>query len=137
MSDDNNNNLDDVNEQSFTSNNDFDDFDFVEEYSETAEVKHENQLDDDETGAAINVGVIGVGGGGGKIAKAFLDLGFNKTLLINTTEKDQPLNIDEKHFVHIPDSDGAAKDISIGKRVFNENRNRFLCKQCRQNKSFY
>ena len=132
MSDDNNNILDNLTEEAVeetveetpatpVSSNDFDDFDFIEDYSEAAEVKHENQLDDNEAGAAINVGVIGVGGGGGKIAKAFLDLGFNKTLLINTTEKDQPLNIDQKHFVHIPGSDGAAKDINIGKKAFNEN----------------
>ena len=125
MSDDNNNILDNLTEEVVeevsTPSNDFDDFDFIEDYSEAAEVKHENQLDDNETGAAINVGIIGVGGGGGKIAKAFLDLGFNKTLLINTTEKDQPLNIDQKHFVHIPGSDGAAKDINIGKKAFNEN----------------
>ena len=136
MSDDNNNILDNLTEEVIeetieevveetpaapVSNNDFDDFDFVDQYSEAAEVKHENQLDDNETGAAINVGIIGIGGGGGKIAKAFLDLGFNKTLLINTTEKDQPLNIDQKHFVHIPGSDGAAKDINIGKKAFNEN----------------
>ena len=50
MSDDNNNILDnlteDVVEEASTTNSDFDDFDFIEDYSESAEVKHENQLDD-------------------------------------------------------------------------------------------
>ena len=118
MNDNDNNDPDSVDEDSFTSNNDFD---FVEQYSESVEVRHENQLPDNETDSAINVGIIGIGGGGGKIAKAFLDLGFNKTLLINTTEKDQPLNIGQEHLVHMPGSDGAAKDINVGKRVFNEN----------------
>ena len=61
------------------------------------------------------------GGGGGKLAKAFLDLGFNKTLLINTTAKDQPEGIDPKHLVLIPDADGVAKNISYGKSVFQSN----------------
>ena len=100
---------------------DFEDFDFIEQYGESEEVKNEDQLPDNETGAAISVGVVGVGGGGGKIAKSFLDLGFNKTLLINTTEKDQPMGIDEVHFVHVPGSDGAAKDTTIGKKVFKDN----------------
>ena len=45
------------------------------------------------TGQSAVIKVIGIGGGGGKLAKAFLDLGFNKTILINTTEKDE---VDEK-----------------------------------------
>jgi len=100
---------------------DFEDFDFIDQYSDSDEVRNEDQLPDNENGAAISVGVVGIGGGGGKIAKAFLDLGFNKTLLINTTEKDQPTGIEEQHFIHIPGSDGAAKDISIGKKVLSEN----------------
>ena len=99
-----------------------DNFDFIEQYDEdNIEITHDNQLPENETGAAINIGVIGVGGGGGKLAKAFLDLGFNKTLLINTTEKDQPDDIDEIHFIHVPGADGAAKDTEVGKRVFKEN----------------
>ena len=97
------------------------DFDFVEQYGEAVEVKHENQLPECESGSALSVGIIGIGGGGGKMAKAFLDVGFNKTLLINTTEKDQPIGIGENHFVLVPGSDGAAKDVTIGKKVFKEN----------------
>ena len=133
MSDNDNNNLDNVDEESFAeevenvseesfvSINDFEDFDFIDQYGESEEVKNEDQLPDNEAGAAISIGVVGVGGGGGKIAKSFLDLGFNKTLLINTTEKDQPTGIEEAHFIHVPGSDGAAKDISVGKKVLSEN----------------
>ena len=63
----------------------------------------------------------GVGGGGGKIAKAFLDLGFTKTLLVNTTEKDQPSGVDPQHFVLVPGADGVGKDIALGKKVISEN----------------
>ncbi len=99
----------------------FDDFDFIDSYGEAVEVKHENQLPENDAETAINVGIVGVGGGGGKLAKAFLEQGFNKTILINTTEKDQPLGLDEQHLVLVPGSDGAAKDVTIGKRVFSEN----------------
>ena len=66
------------------------DFDFVDHYGEAEEVSNEDQLPDNETGSSLNCAIIGVGGGGGKMAKAFLDIGFNKTLLINTTAKDIP-----------------------------------------------
>ena len=99
-----------------------DDFDFVEHYSATDVVVDENLLPDNEAVTAINCAFVGVGGGGGKIAKAFLDLGFNKTLLVNTTEKDQPEGIDAKHLVIIPDSDGVGKDIKYGKRILKTNR---------------
>ena len=66
------------------------DFDFIEHYGEETEVNHEDQLPDNDVPTSLNCAFVGVGGGGGKLAKAFLDLGFNKTLLINTTAKDQP-----------------------------------------------
>ena len=95
------------------------DFDFIEHYGEPAEVKHEDQLADNEAVSSLNCAFVGVGGGGGKLAKAFLDLGFNKTLLINTTAKDQPEGVDPKHLVLIPDADGVGKDVDNGKAVFN------------------
>lgn len=98
-----------------------DDFDFLEAYGAVEEVKNDDQLDDNSAVSALNCAVVGVGGGGGKIAKAFLDLGFTKTLLLNTTEKDQPDNVDPKHLVLIPDADGVAKDVAYGKRVLEDN----------------
>jgi len=98
-----------------------DDFDFIEHYGEDEDVNHENQLAENEVDVSINCAIIGVGGGGGKMAKAFLDLGFNKTLLINTTPKDIPADVDEQHVVLIPDSDGIGKDVSLGKSVFDSN----------------
>tara|TARA_R110002020_G_scaffold5697_1_gene23405 strand:- start:798 stop:1835 length:1038 start_codon:yes stop_codon:yes gene_type:complete len=95
------------------------DFDFIEHYGEETEVNHEDQLPDNDVPTSLNCAFVGVGGGGGKLAKAFLDLGFNKTLLINTTAKDQPEDIDPKHLVLIPDADGVGKDVDNGKVVFN------------------
>jgi len=93
------------------------DFDFVEHYGEAEEVNHEDLLPENEAVSSLNCAFIGVGGGGGKLAKAFLDLGFNKTLLINTTDKDQPQDIDPQHLVLIPDADGIGKDVDNGKSV--------------------
>jgi cell division GTPase FtsZ len=95
------------------------DFDFIEHYGESTEVSHEDQLPENEAESSLNCAFVGIGGGGGKLAKAFLDLGFNKTLLINTTAKDQPAGIDPKHLILIPDADGIGKDVVEGKRVLN------------------
>lgn len=96
-------------------------FDFVEAYDEDPVEDDGRLLPDNEPVTALNLGFIGVGGGGGKIAKAFLDLGFHKTLLINTTEKDQPSGVEENHFLLIPGADGVGKDVEMGKRILSEN----------------
>ena len=70
--------------------NDADDFDFVEAYDDAPAAADERLLPENSAASAISVGFVGVGGGGGKLAKAFLDLGFSKTLLVNTTEKISP-----------------------------------------------
>ena len=98
-----------------------DDFDFIDHYGEAEEVASEDQLLDNEVGSSLSCAIIGVGGGGGKMAKAFLDIGYNKTLLINTTSKDIPDGVDEAHVVLIPDADGIGKDVSLGKSVLDAN----------------
>jgi cell division GTPase FtsZ len=98
-----------------------DDFDFVEAYDEDPAEADERMLPENEAVSAISCAFIGVGGGGGKLAKAFLDLGFNKTLLINTTEKDQPDGVPEDHFLLIPGADGVGKDVALGKDVLGDN----------------
>jgi len=103
-------------------NNDFnDDFDFVEAYDEDPASTNEKMLPDNEAVSAISCAFLGVGGGGGKLAKAFLDLGFNKTLLINTTEKDQPADVPADHFLLVPGADGVGKDVALGKDVLSDN----------------
>ena len=98
-----------------------DDFDFVMAYDDDPAEADERLLPDNAARSAISCGFIGVGGGGGKLAKAFLDLGFNKTILVNTTQKDAPSGLDAGHFVLVPGADGVGKDIKLGKRVLQEN----------------
>ena len=98
-----------------------DDFDFVMAYDDDPAEADERLLPENVATSAISCGFIGVGGGGGKLAKAFLDLGFNKTILVNTTEKDQPGGLDASHFVLVPGADGVGKDITLGKQVLQEN----------------
>ena len=98
-----------------------DDFDFVMAYDDDPAEADERLLPDNSARSAISCGFIGVGGGGGKLAKAFLDLGFNKTILVNTTKKDQPGGLEESHFVLVPGADGVGKDIVLGKQVLQEN----------------
>ena len=98
-----------------------DDFDFVNHYDDAEVITHTNELPENKIKCALNCAFVGIGGGGGKLAKAFLDLGFNKTLLINTTNKDLPADIDENHVVLIPDADGVAKNVEFGKSIFKQN----------------
>lgn len=81
----------------------------------------ERLLPDNKAPSALNCGFIGVGGGGGKLAKAFLDLGFTKTIVVNTTEKDLPGGLSKEHVVIIPGADGVGKDVSLGKKLLKEN----------------
>ena len=97
-----------------------DDFDFVEAYDDEPSLD-ERMLEDNVAPSAINCAFVGVGGGGGKLAKAFLDLGFNKTLLVNTTEKDQPADINPENFILIPGADGVGKDVELGKEILSNN----------------
>ena len=73
-------------------------FDFVEAYDDEP-IADDELLPENTAVSAINCAFIGVGGGGGKLAKAFLDLGFNKTLLVNTTLKDLPTGIDDQRCI--------------------------------------
>ena len=97
------------------------DFDFVDHYGAEVEQTGDDLLPENTATSALNVGFVGIGGGGGKLAKAFIDIGFTKTLLVNTTEKDQPDGVDPQHLVIIPDSDGVGKDVNFGKKVLKDN----------------
>ena len=98
-----------------------DDFGFLGNYDEDPILQDERMLPANSAASAINCGFIGVGGGGGKLAAAFLELGFTKTLLVNTTVKDQPDGIDPAHFLLLPGADGVGKDVTLGKQVLDEN----------------
>ena len=97
------------------------DFGMVEDFGLQMEFSDEDLLPDNTAPSSLNIGFVGVGGGGGKMVQAFLDLGFNKTLLVNTTGKDIPKNVEEDHVVLIPDSDGIGKNVDFGKEVLKQN----------------
>ena len=101
------------------------DFDFVEAYDDEPSAD-ERMLEENTAPSAINCAFVGIGGGGGKLAKAFLDLGFNKTLLVNTTEKDQPTGINPENFILIPGADGVGKDVKLGKEILSNNLTKYL-----------
>ena len=61
---------------------DFNDLDFVDHYGEDKVTDDSLLLPGNTATTAINCGFVGLGGGGGKLAKAFLDLGYNKTVLV-------------------------------------------------------
>ena len=93
------------------------DFGMVEDFGLQMEYSDEDLLPENTAPSSLNVGFVGVGGGGNKMANAFIELGFNKTLLVNTTGKDIPKNVEEDHVVLIPDSDGIGKNVEYGKEV--------------------
>jgi cell division GTPase FtsZ len=97
-----------------------DDFDFVEAYSDKP-ADDDRMLEENTAPSAINCAFVGFGGGGGKMVKAFLDLGFNKSILINTTEKDQPDDIKPENFLLLPGADGVGKDVKLGKEILDKN----------------
>ncbi len=94
-----------------------DDFDFLGNYDDDPVVQDEMMLPENTAASAISCAFIGVGGGGGKMAKSFLDIGFNKTILVNTTVKDQPAGVDPAHFLLVPGADGVGKDVKLGKEI--------------------
>lgn len=97
-----------------------DDFDFAEAYDDEPSAD-ERLLAENTAPSAINCAFIGFGGGGGKMAKAYLDIGFSKTILFNTTIKDQPDGIEPQNFLLLPGADGVGKDIKLGKEVLDNN----------------
>ena len=100
---------------------DAEDFGMVEDFGLDMEFSDEDLLPENTAPSSINIGFVGVGGGGNKMANAFIELGFNKTLLVNTTGKDIPKNTPEEHVVLIPDSDGIGKNTEYGKEILSQN----------------
>ena len=97
------------------------DFDFVDDFAEEME-KPKDLLDDNIFPSSIKVGAVGIGGCGNHLAEAFFKLGFYRTLLVNSTEKDFPKGIDKKHLVLLDgEIDGLAKNMKLGKSVLLDN----------------
>jgi cell division GTPase FtsZ len=100
---------------------DLGDLDFVDHYGEDKVDDKAELLPENTAQTAISCAFVGIGGGGGKLAKAFLDLGYNRTVLINTTHKDQPAGTSPQHFLLLDGADGVGKDIKAGQQVLSDN----------------
>ena len=57
---------------------------------------------EDESGVALTYAIVGSGQGGGRIAKAFYDLGYKKTVVFNTAQSDLALlDLPDEHKFHL------------------------------------
>lgn len=61
----------------------------------------------DKSGGALKIGIVGAGQAGGKIAEAFLKLGYTKAIYVNTTDQDKN-EIKESLIFRIPNKPGGA-----------------------------
>ena len=74
----------------------------------------------DSASGAMVYGIIGTGQGGGRIAKAFYDLGYHKTVAVNTAKADLALlELPDNHKLHIDTftDQGAGKDQERGQQA--------------------
>ena len=74
----------------------------------------------DSASGAMVYGIIGTGQGGGRIAKAFYDLGYHKTIAVNTAKADLALlELPDNHKLHIDTftDQGAGKDQERGRQA--------------------
>ena len=97
------------------------DFGLMSDFGIMNEEVNEDLLPDNSAPSSINIGFMGDGGAGNKMAAAFITQGFTKTLLVNTTGKDIPDEIAEEHVALIPNADGIGKDTRLGKSVLEGN----------------
>jgi cell division GTPase FtsZ len=89
---------------------------------------------EDESGGALTYAVIGSGQGGGRIAKAFYDLGYKKTVAFNTAKADLTLldlPDDHKFYVDHSGGQGAGKDQEKGRAAY-ESRDQEIFNKMRQ-----
>ena len=89
---------------------------------------------EDESGGALTYAVIGSGQGGGRIAKAFYDLGYKKTIAFNTAKSDLSLlDLPEEHkfYVDYHGGQGAGKDQEKGREAY-ESRSQEVFNKMRQ-----
>ncbi len=100
---------------------DLGDLDFVDHYGDEKIDDKSLLLPENTAPTALNCGFVGLGGGGGKLAKSFLDIGYSRTILVNTTPKDQPEDVDPDHFLLLDGADGVGKDVSVGEEILLEN----------------
>ena len=90
----------------------------IEDFEPDLEVPKSGVVD--SASGAMVYGVLGTGQGGGRIAKAFFDLGYHKTVAVNTAEADLALlelPEDQKMHVDTFKDQGAGKDQEKGRQA--------------------
>jgi len=83
----------------------------------------ESQKDEliDDAGGSLTYGIVGSGQGGGRMAKAFYDLGYTKTVAFNLAESDlNYLDLPDRHKHHLKfeGSQGAGKNHEFSQKAF-------------------
>ena len=105
-------------EDSFVMPTKADSLDIPELSLEDFEIPEEEEEPDivDETKGSIKFGILGSGQGGGRVAKSFFDIGYKKTIALNTASHDLELLAlppNRKMILDIGEA-GAGKDMSRG-----------------------
>ena len=83
----------------------------IEDYD--PDLNEEQETVEDKSGGALTYAIVGAGQGGGRMAKAFYDMGYTKTIAVNTARSDlNGLDIPEeqKFLVDEYGEQGAGKD---------------------------
>ena len=83
----------------------------IEDYD--PDLNEEVDAIEDKAGGALSYAIVGAGQGGGRMAKAFFDLGYTKTIAVNTARSDLnglKLPEDQKFLVDEHGEQGAGKD---------------------------
>lgn len=74
----------------------------------------------DESGGSLAYAFIGIGQAGGRLVKAFYDLGYKKALAINTAQHDLKLlelPDEQKYYIDYLGENGAGKDQELGSKA--------------------
>ena len=93
----------------------------IEDFDPDSISKEKTQGVEDESGGALTYAVVGSGQGGGRIAKAFYDLGYKKTIALNTAKSDLSLlELPEEHkfYVDFHGDQGAGKNQEKGRQAY-------------------
>ena len=83
----------------------------IEDYD--PDLNEEPESNEDKSGGALTYAIVGAGQGGGRMAKAFFDMGYTKTVVVNTARSDLnglDLPEDQKFLVDEHGEQGAGKD---------------------------
>ena len=93
----------------------------IEDFDPDAVSREKTLGVEDESGGALTYAIIGSGQGGGRIAKAFYDLGYKKTIAFNTAKSDLSLlelPDDHKYYVDFHGDQGAGKNQEKGRQAY-------------------